>query len=1150
MASDLRTAVRIDVEGSGRFRGEMRRMGRSLDALGGSTRGAARASHAYRQATARAETATRAATGSILTAHAALARYAAAFGAYRLVRTITSFERLRAQMRAVTGDAATAAREFDRLQRFAAQTPFSLQELIRGYVQLSAVSVDASDDVLTSLGNLAAVFGNFGDLVTAVLSRERETFRRFGIDLRQNGDEITVAYRDFATTVENSSPGLVRALAEISDRFFPDGIAERAKTLDGALNNLGDTIDDLADAMGRGGLAAALSGMARDASEFGSAARGMAEALGAVAGAVLTATAAAAPYAAALGAGRVAAAAAAQATARLGRVVRAAHAEEARATLRAAQARRTDATSRIAHLQATRQATAAASADARRAADVELHRARNARQAITAERALGRVRLQTIGQIQRQQARELAAEARVAEATRNSARARRTAERDARRAATATRRYDRVLSGHSRTIAAHNAQLTARARILRGLRGALNLMGGWIGLVTTALTLGSFAWLQWGSAARRAAEDARRALDDQIQGLRAAAGGPVGQIEDLIRQVESRIEVQTDIAERARDAINRSTSSTLATNASGGYVLPTIEVEGGIAQADTAFRDATQRLATLGEYLTFLRADLARVRADAAKIADAGGAAGGTAPADALASIQNRLLDQAAARRGQIAVLVREESKALAELDALKGKPGVDEEARQRARSVTVRLYEARRRDIETRAITKRLARQEQAEEALLAARAEAEDRRARLTLDRIALVDRAERQAVRQARALAAEAIEAADQDVGAVRSIEERREEILTSIAAAATAERGEIRRQAAAAAARERDATHARAEQAEEQRLERRRQRIEAAAEARADVARQLDSGRDSLATPWERATAAIERWEAAARRAVALQHETAVAAAAAGPDAALHCAAAAARADAGYARVTDLSARQRIRAREDEARRSLAASRRWQDGVTRGLRRVREETTNYARIAERVVGGAFQSMADGIEEFVRTGKLSFGGLVESILAGLARIALPRAALGLFDLLPFGGNGLFGIGAGNSHRPPSVDHTGGIIGAPGGVRRTGVPAAAFAGARRLHAGGLASDEVPAILRRGEGVFTPEQMRALGPGGPPEVRIEFTNRGTAQRQAAPANVAWDGRRLVVGVVLEDLEQNGPLSQGLQQRFALPPRV
>ena len=53
-----------------------------------------------------------------------------------------------------------------------------------------------------------------------------------------------------------------------------------------------------------------------------------------------------------------------------------------------------------------------------------------------------------------------------------------------------------------------------------------------------------------------------------------------------------------------------------------------------------------------------------------------------------------------------------------------------------------------------------------------------------------------------------------------------------------------------------------------------------------------------------------------------------------------------------------------------------------------------------------------------------------------------------------------------------------------------------RTGIPAAAFAGAPRLHGGGipgLAADEIPTILRRGEGVFTPEQMRALGPAAPP---------------------------------------------------------
>lgn len=61
--------------------------------------------------------------------------------------------------------------------------------------------------------------------------------------------------------------------------------------------------------------------------------------------------------------------------------------------------------------------------------------------------------------------------------------------------------------------------------------------------------------------------------------------------------------------------------------------------------------------------------------------------------------------------------------------------------------------------------------------------------------------------------------------------------------------------------------------------------------------------------------------------------------------------------------------------------------------------------------------------------------------------------------------------------------------VGHAGGVIGRdPLPIRA--LPMSAWHSAPRLHSGGLlGGDEVPAILRRGEGVFTPEQMRALAP-------------------------------------------------------------
>lgn len=71
----------------------------------------------------------------------------------------------------------------------------------------------------------------------------------------------------------------------------------------------------------------------------------------------------------------------------------------------------------------------------------------------------------------------------------------------------------------------------------------------------------------------------------------------------------------------------------------------------------------------------------------------------------------------------------------------------------------------------------------------------------------------------------------------------------------------------------------------------------------------------------------------------------------------------------------------------------------------------------------------------------------------------------------------------------GGGSSTVGMSV-HGGGIAGqkTASSVYRT-LPASAWAGAPRYHSGAIAGDEVPAVLRRKEGVFTVEQMKSLAP-------------------------------------------------------------
>jgi len=114
--------------------------------------------------------------------------------------------------------------------------------------------------------------------------------------------------------------------------------------------------------------------------------------------------------------------------------------------------------------------------------------------------------------------------------------------------------------------------------------------------------------------------------------------------------------------------------------------------------------------------------------------------------------------------------------------------------------------------------------------------------------------------------------------------------------------------------------------------------------------------------------------------------------------------------------------------------------------------------------------------------------------------------------------------------------------ANHTGGIVGSEGAARY--VHPAIFADAPRLHAGGIAGDEVPTILKRREGVFTEGQMKALGMSQAQNIRVELINRGTPQ-QTRSSDVRFDAKGMVVQVVTEDISRNGPIAQSINNNFA-----
>lgn len=151
-------------------------------------------------------------------------------------------------------------------------------------------------------------------------------------------------------------------------------------------------------------------------------------------------------------------------------------------------------------------------------------------------------------------------------------------------------------------------------------------------------------------------------------------------------------------------------------------------------------------------------------------------------------------------------------------------------------------------------------------------------------------------------------------------------------------------------------------------------------------------------------------------------------------------------------------------------------------------------------------------AFSAGSDAVANFVKTGKLDFSSLITNFIADLARLAAQKYIFGpLANML---GGALGGLGGAFAN----ILHEGGIAGSGGG--RRSVSPSVFAGAPRFHSGGLAGDEVPAILQRGERVLSRAETAAYDRGGSPTVI--FNVKDAQSLRQSRAQIAADAARAV----------------------------
>jgi lambda family phage tail tape measure protein len=233
----------------------------------------------------------------------------------------------------------------------------------------------------------------------------------------------------------------------------------------------------------------------------------------------------------------------------------------------------------------------------------------------------------------------------------------------------------------------------------------------------------------------------------------------------------------------------------------------------------------------------------------------------------------------------------------------------------------------------------------------------------------------------------------------------------------------------------------------------------------------------------------------------------------------------------------------------------------AMRDYRDFLARGGDAAREATT-------RTLG----SIEDATLAFAKGQKGAWKSVVDTIITEFARLKVVRPLMA--EIFGSGGSGasvlgkIFGFGAsgGGSAGPSWFQndmggfelagslgfHTGGIVGVGQPTFRRLVPMSLFDHATRYHTGGIAGDEVPAILKRGEGVFTKEQMEALGGGrgGSGDLKVTIVNNTSApigkvtQRTIAPDERALIIEEAVAATAATFNDPNSYTSRSLARNF------
>jgi len=224
----------------------------------------------------------------------------------------------------------------------------------------------------------------------------------------------------------------------------------------------------------------------------------------------------------------------------------------------------------------------------------------------------------------------------------------------------------------------------------------------------------------------------------------------------------------------------------------------------------------------------------------------------------------------------------------------------------------------------------------------------------------------------------------------------------------------------------------------------------------------------------------------------------------------------------------------------------------------------IERMEDEFKETSLAMQDVFSGVFSNMSSEVNDFFWEADFSFSNTFKSFSKMITQMIIQMKIVqplytslfgtssssgGLLNSLWSGVTGLFSGGSSSGY---VGFHSGGVVGSGEGTMRYGVSPSVFNNAPRFH-DGLMPDEYPAILKKGEGVFTEGQMSAMG-GSSVSVNVVVQNNTSSKVEVAETQTASGGKDIII-MIDEALGSmvsgnRGKLSQVLNQRGLRPQTV